>query len=170
LHLFFVNKKGKAACSMRAVNHIDKSEVMMNKILNTKTNKSEKYFFEFTGIPGRIYIDDFEFGQFLQNEGSASLRLQGPVVIYPSGGLGWNPLYKALTNLYSAGNKQKVAHHECLIRLERTQGNRTVTETIYQLLDIKLLNIYRINEQRAYYEFDFDNMKSFQLKWVPAIF
>jgi len=138
----------------------------MKKTLNTTKNTAEKYFFEFTGKEGRIYIDDFHFGQYLLVDGNSSLRIPNPVVIYPDGYAARSPLYKVLKDLYSAGNKEKVVHPECLIRLERKDGNRTVTETIYKLFEIKILNVYRLNEQRAYYEFDFDNMKSVQLKWI----
>ena len=62
------------------------------------TKSDEKYFFEFTGRPGRIYIQDYYFAPQIAVDGMASIRLNSPIIIYHDGHAPWSPLFLELRN------------------------------------------------------------------------
>lgn len=139
-------------------------------MVKTVTNKAkvlnkpeEKLFFEFTGHPGKIYIEDFYFGRTFAIDGVASIRLNSPVTIQHDGSGPGSPLFHFLSQYdtsHRAVAKPKLP--ECLIRGERSEkGNgvtKTVTWTIYKLLRIEVLHAAKFAKNGGvHYEFAFDD-------------
>lgn len=125
----------------------------------------ERYFFEFTGRPGRIYIQDYFFGRYLAVDGVASIRLNSPVTIYHDGQAPWSPLFLALRTHHTAHRalvKPKLP--ECVIRGERRTVERsvikTVTWTIYKLFQVEVLHAAQFSKEGGvHYEFAFDDFE-----------
>lgn len=126
------------------------------------TAARERLFFEFTGQPGRMYIEDMHFGMTLAVDGVASIRLTSPVTIYHDGNTG-SPLFHSLWGFntsYGAVEKPRLA--ECLIKREKVESKpgvtKTVTSTVYKLLRVEVLHAARFaKDGGVHYQFGFED-------------
>lgn len=123
-----------------------------------KNQPGTHYFFEFTGHPGRIYIDHLEFAadrSIMRVGDHVSSALESPILIYPKGSL--YPLHNILHQhqTYGDGNKPKL--RECLIKMETNQNGKIITYIKYRLLRLEIVRAKLYIQGADYYEFGFED-------------